>query len=143
MGFLEALHWANGTPDEVVAIVGLDPATPPFYEVMPPPRLMPSLIAFSGRTGLLRLAPSICRGAPAADHLTEAEMAAYCSIMARRTLTADMLAEIKATRANARLVAAEGAGGAYRLLDAGHYVHNEAADLIAEESRGFLERIER
>jgi pimeloyl-ACP methyl ester carboxylesterase len=173
MGFLEALHWANGSPDEVAAIVGLDPATPPFYAVMPPPRVMPSLIAFTGRTGLLRLAPSICRGAPAATHLTEAEMAAYCSIMVRRTLTADMLAEVKATQANARLVAAEGipdvpfyffisngegqavdnwgeilvsyaeaAGGEYRMLDVGHYVHNEAADVIAEESRAFLEGIE-
>jgi hypothetical protein len=84
-----------------------------------------------------------------------------------------MLAEVKATQANARLVAAEGipdvpfyffisngegqavdnwgeilvsyaeaAGGEYRMLDVGHYVHNEATDVIAEESRVFLEGIE-
>lgn len=174
MSGLEALHWANRYPDEVAAIIGLDPATPPIYEIMPPPRLMLSLVAFTGRTGLLRLAPFICRGAAAANHLTEAETAAYCSIMYRRTLTADVLAEIEVTQANARLVAAEGipdvpfyvfisngdglpmdnwgkilaayveaAGGEYRMLDVGHYVHNEATNLIADESRTFLQQIER
>lgn len=174
MSGLEALHWANRYPDEVAAIIGLDPATPPIYEIMPPPRLMLSLVAFTGRTGLLRLAPFICRGAAAANHLTEAETAAYCSIMYRRTLTADVLAEIEVTQANAQLVAAEGipdvpfyvfisngdglpmdnwgeilaayveaAGGEYRMLDVGHYVHNEATDLIADESRTFLQQIER
>jgi len=174
MGALEALHWANRYPDEVAAIVGLDPATPPVYEIMPPPRLMPSLVAFTSRTGLLRLAPFICREAPAAKHLTEAETAAYCSLMVRRTMTADVLAEIKVTQANAERVAAEGipdvplyvfisngdgvpvenwseilanyvesAGGQYSLLDVGHFVHNEATDLIADESRAFLQQIGR
>jgi pimeloyl-ACP methyl ester carboxylesterase len=172
MSGLEALHWANRYPGEVAAIIGLDPATPPIYEVLPPPRLQLALVGFTARTGLLRLAPFICHQAPAANHLTAAETAAYCSIMYRRTLTADMLAEIEATQANARQVAAEGipdvpfyvfisngdglpmdnwgevltayveaAGGQYKMLDVGHYVHNEAAAVIAEESREFLRRI--
>jgi pimeloyl-ACP methyl ester carboxylesterase len=107
MGALEAIHWANRYPDEVAAIVGLDPAVPPIYEVMPPPRLKMALLSFIGRTGLLRLAPSVCLESPAADHLTEAEMAAYCSILYRRTFTADMWAEAEATQANAQRVAAE------------------------------------
>jgi pimeloyl-ACP methyl ester carboxylesterase len=173
MSALEALHWANRYPDEVAAIIGLDPAVPPVYEVMPPPGLMPSVAAFTARTGLLRLAPFICRGAPVADHLTEAEMAAYCSIMVRRTLTADVLAEIEVAPANAQRVAAEGipdvplaffisngdgvpvdnwgeilaayaeeTGGQYTMLDVGHFVRNEAPDLIADESRTFLQQIE-
>ena len=108
MSGLEALHWANRYPDEVAAIIGLDPATPPIYEVMPPPRLQLALVSFIGQTGLLRLAPSVCLESSAANYLTEAETSAYCSIMYRRTLTADMRAEVEATQANARLVAAEG-----------------------------------
>ncbi len=108
MSGLEALHWANRYPEEVAAIVGLDPAVPPVYEVLPPPRLMLALVAFTARTGLLRLAPPICQGAAAVNHLTAEETAVYCSIMYRRTLTADMLAEINITQANAELVAAAG-----------------------------------
>ena len=173
MSGLEALHWANRYPDEVAAIIGLDPAVPPIYEVMPPPRLMLSLVAFTSRTGLLRLVPSMCRESAVVDHLTDAETSAYCSIMYRRTFTADVLAEAEATQANARQVAAEGipdvpmtffisngegltvdnwgeilvayaeeSGSTYRMLDVGHYVHHDAADLIAEESRLFLQHIE-
>lgn len=108
MGALEAVHWANRHPDEVAAIIGLDPAVPPIYEIMPPQRLMVTLVSFIGQTGLLRLAPSICLESPAANYLTEAEMSAYCSIMVRRTFTADMQAEVEAVQANARRVAAEG-----------------------------------
>jgi pimeloyl-ACP methyl ester carboxylesterase len=108
MGALEAVHWANRYPDEVAAIVGLDPAVPPIYEIMPPPRAKIALLSFIGRTGLLRLVPSVCLESPPADYLTEAEMGAYCSIMVRRTFTADMWAEAEATQANAQWVAAEG-----------------------------------
>lgn len=108
MSGLEAIHWANRYPDEVAAIIGLDPAVPPTYEIMPPPRLQLALLSFIGRTGLLRLVPSIRRELPATAYLTEAEMSAYYSIMVRRTFTADMRAEVEATQANAQQVAAEG-----------------------------------
>jgi pimeloyl-ACP methyl ester carboxylesterase len=175
MSGLEALHWANRHPDEVAAIIGLDPAVPPVYEVLPPPRLLLALVAFTARTGLLRLATPICHEAAAVNHLSAAETAVYCSIMYRRTLTADMLAEIDITQANAELVAAAGIpdvplylfisngadsavpnwvellmayaedapNGRYQLLDVEHYVHNLAPDLIATESRAFLQQLER
>jgi pimeloyl-ACP methyl ester carboxylesterase len=108
MSGLEAVHWAHRYPDDVAAIIGLDPAMPPIYEIMPQQRLVPALASFIGRTGLLRLVPAVCLESPAADYLTEAEMSAYCSIMVRRTFTADMRAEVEATRANAQQVAAEG-----------------------------------
>jgi pimeloyl-ACP methyl ester carboxylesterase len=108
MSALEAVHWANRYPDEVAAIIGLDPAVPPIYEIMPPPRLKMVLLSFIGRTGLLRLAPSICLESPAANYLSETDMSAYCSIMYRRTFTADMRAEAESTQANAQRVAAEG-----------------------------------
>ena len=34
MGFLEALHWASKYPEEVSALVGLDPAVPEVYQLM-------------------------------------------------------------------------------------------------------------
>jgi pimeloyl-ACP methyl ester carboxylesterase len=172
MSGLEALHWGNRYPDELAAIVGLDAAVPPIYEILPPPRLSLALVAFTARIGLLRLAPFLCEGAPAAAYLSAEEVEIYCSIMYRRTLTADMLAEIEITQANARQVAADGipavplyffisngdglpmdnwgeilaayaaaAGGEYLTLDVGHYVHSEAPDLVAAETRAFVQRI--
>lgn len=172
MSGLEAIHWANRYPDEVTAIVGLDPATPPIYEVMPPPRLTMALVAFIARTGLLRLTPFLCQEAPSARYLTEDEVATYCSIMYRRTLTADMITEVEITQENARLVASHGVpnlpffvfisngaglpmdnwgevlstyvttlGGETILLDAGHYVHGEVPELIAAETRAFIESL--
>lgn len=110
MSGLEALHWASRYPDEVTAIVGLDPAVPQIYELLPPPRLMLSLITFSARTGLIRLGEAICHesAAVATGQLTAEETDAYCSLFYRRTLTANMLAEIAAAQDNAQLVAAEG-----------------------------------
>ena len=108
MGVLEALHWANRYPDEVAAVIGLDPAVPPVYEVMPPQRMMMTVASFLTRTGLLRLAPSLCLESPAASYLTEDELAAYCSIMVRRTMSADVRAEVETTPTNAQRVAAEG-----------------------------------
>jgi len=172
MSGLEALHWGNRYPDEVAAIVGLDPATPPIYEILPPPRLTLALVTFAARTGLLRLAPFLCHGSSSADYLSAEEVDIYCSIMYRRTLTADMLAEIEITQDNAKRVAADGipdvplyffisngnglpmdnwgellaayaaaGGGEYLMMDVGHYVHSEAPDLVAAETRAFLQRI--
>ena len=110
MSGLEALHWANRYPDEVVAIVGLDPAVPPVYEVLPPPRLVLALVTFSARSGLLRLVPSLCREAPPVTrgYVSAEETDAYCAVLFGRTMTRDMLAEISVTQANAKLVASEG-----------------------------------
>ncbi len=110
MGGLEALHWANRYPDEVVAIVGLDPAVPPVYEVLPPPRLVLALVTFSARSGLLRLVPSLCHEAPPVSrrYVSAEETDAYCAVLFGRTMTRDMLAEVSAAQANAELVAAEG-----------------------------------
>ncbi|NLW98286.1 MAG: alpha/beta hydrolase [Actinomycetales bacterium] len=171
MSGLEALHWASRHPDEVVAIVGLDPSTPRIYEEPPPSGLMLSMISLAGRTGLIRLAPSLCRETPAIRHLDAEEADAYCSLVYRRTLTDDMRAEIDITQANADAVAAEGipdvpmylfistgeglpvgwvevlmeyaeaAGGRYERLDVGHYVHGEDPDVIATRTRDFLHEL--
>lgn len=172
MSGLEAIHWANLYPDEVAAIVGLDPAVPQTYVDQPPPRAMLAAINFASRSGLIRLAPSICMESPAVSqgHLTAEETDAFCSLLYRRTLTPNMLAEVDATESNAEQVAGHGIpavplyffisngeelplenwgellaayaeeaeNGRYLVLDVGHYVHNLAADVIAEESRAFI-----
>lgn len=175
MSALEALYWAVLYPQEVAGIVGLDPAVPQTYVDQPPPRAMLTAITFTARSGLVRLAPSICMGSPAVSqgHLAAAEAAAFCSLINRRTLTSDMLREVDAAQANAQQVAAHGIpavplyffisngkelavenwgeiltayvgeapDGHYRVLDVGHYIHNLAADVIAAESRAFINTI--
>ncbi|TVQ19894.1 MAG: alpha/beta hydrolase [Spirochaetaceae bacterium] len=110
MSGLEALYWATVYPDEVAAIVGLDPAVPPVYEVLPPPRLILTLVAFSARTGLLRLFPSLCRDTPPVTrgYVSAQEVDGYCAILFGRTMTNDMIEEILITQANAELVASHG-----------------------------------
>lgn len=172
MSALEALHWGNRYPNEVAAIVGLDPATPPVYEILPMSRESLTLVVFVARTGLLRLAPFLCEESLSAAYLSVEEVDIFCSIMYRRTLTDDMLAEIEITQDNAKQVAADGipdvpiyffisngndlpidnwgeilaayavaGGGEYLIMDVGHYVHSEAPDLVAAETRAFLQRI--
>jgi pimeloyl-ACP methyl ester carboxylesterase len=110
MSGLEALHWAHSYPDEVAAIVGLDPAVPPVYAERPPPTILLRLAAFTARSGLLRLVPAICHASPAVSegHLTAEETVVYCAMMYRRTWSPNMLAETEITQANARQVAAQG-----------------------------------
>lgn len=110
MSGLEALHWADLYPEEVVAIVGLDPAVPPVYAENPPPRLMITLGTFIARSGLLRLVPALCHGSEAVSqgHLNDEETAATCALLYRRTWSANMLSEVAVTQANAAQVAAQG-----------------------------------
>jgi pimeloyl-ACP methyl ester carboxylesterase len=107
---LEAIHWANRYPDEVAAIVGLDPSVLAVYAEIPPPRTLLRLAAFIAHSGLLRLAPAVCYGSPAVSegHLTAEETAVYCAMIYRRTWSANMLAETEITQANARQIAAQG-----------------------------------
>lgn len=172
MSGLEALYWAQMYPQEVAAIVGLDPAVPSVYEKIPPPRVYLAMVAFASRTGLLRLFPSLCRNAPPVTqgYLSTEQTAAYCSILFGRTMTREMLSEISLAQTNAELVASRGvpdvpiylfvsdgsdvavpdwrellveyaetAGGRYRLLDVSHYVHLFATEIIAAETRSFLQ----
>lgn len=83
---------------------------PPVYAELSPPRLRLALVAFTARTGLLRLVPAICHGSEAVSqgHLTADETAAHCAVLHRRTMSANMLAEIDVTQTNAEQVAVQG-----------------------------------
>ena len=107
MSGLEAIRWAQIYPEEVEAIIGLDPAIPDSYEVMQlpskPAKVMATLFA---RSGMIRLVPSIANSSAAiqSGELSKKDMETYRSIFYRRTATANMLDEVVHVRENAEIV---------------------------------------
>lgn len=59
MSGIEALHWAQMYPDEVMAIIGLDMAVPESYEDYNINIPMITLAAFAANVGITRWIPSI------------------------------------------------------------------------------------
>ncbi|MCZ2259538.1 alpha/beta fold hydrolase [Sporosarcina sp. G11-34] len=107
MSGLEAIRWAQKYPEEVEAIIGLDPAIPSVYEVLPIPSPLSMIAATAfARTGLIRLIPPIVNSSAAIEsgYLSEEDMVTYRSLFYRRTLTANMREEVKQVQANAKKV---------------------------------------
>lgn len=107
MSGLEAIRWAQKYPEEVAAIIGLDPAVPEVYDVLPiPSSVSMGAAAVFARTGLIRLVPSIVNDSAAiqSGNLSEEDMATYRSLLYRRTLTSNMIEEVKQVQANAEEV---------------------------------------
>jgi len=105
MSGIEALYWAQRFPDEVKAIIGLDMAVPAAYESYPINMPLIYLSSFAAKTGLIRWIP----GAADSDAikngtLTDEEKELYKAIFYRRTLTNNMINEIKEIRGNAKKV---------------------------------------
>lgn len=167
---LEALYWANRYPEEVAAIIGLDPLVPAYHEVGEDDASLSPVVTVLARTGLMRSGPDVfAENFPAAvaGHLSEREAEVAETIFMRRTNTPNMYAEIDALAENVRLVLAEGkpnvpfhvfisdqgtaawqesltayaeaTGGEHFLLDAGHYLHLDEPEVIAETSRALIE----
>ncbi len=110
MAALEALYWAHQYPREVRGIVGIDPAVPETYEyisIPPYPILRTlSLFASAGVTRLLPLgerSPILQMG-----HLGAEDADLYRELIYRRTLTGNMLAELRVVKDSARRVGALG-----------------------------------
>jgi|SRR5690625_463292 len=107
MSGLEAIRWAQQYPDEVEAIIGLDPAIPESYQSMNlPSSFIQSIVAFTSRTGLLRLFPSVANSSAAieSDKLSADDQKTYRAIFHRRTLTKNMRVEVKQVQENAAKV---------------------------------------
>lgn len=178
MSGIEALYWAQKYPDEVAAIVGLDPAIPEVYEYYPlPSKFMMGLTTFAARIGITRVFPSIADSSSAIkeNHLSEHEKDIYRALFYKNTQSSNMNEEIKMIVENARKVSNGGIpdvpmyffisngkdlplddwgtylvsyidrvkDGKYMILDYGHYIHNEAPDIIAEKSVEFIENMAR
>jgi pimeloyl-ACP methyl ester carboxylesterase len=111
MGALEAISWANQYPEEVLAIIGLDPAVPESYQYLPkPPSIMINLLAILARTGVTRLSPDVCNDSLSIHeaYLSSREAETFCAIFYRSTLTNPMRQEIKVVEKNAVQVEKQG-----------------------------------
>ena len=111
MSALEAIRWAQKYPDEVTSIIGLDPAVPEAYDVMPDTFITTmAAAAIFARTGMIRLVPSLVESSAAirSGHLSEEDMATYQSLLYRSTLTSNMIDETKQVQANAEKVEKSG-----------------------------------
>ncbi len=162
---LEAIHWASLYPEEITAIIGLDPLVPQYQVQTEEEPDLSRIISVLASTGLMRQQPGVCRDnfeAIRKGHLTEEEIEVACSIFFRRTLTDNMWEEADMIAANAQLILEQGkpevpfhafisgegeekwqdtlstyakeAGGKYYILEAGHYLHLDLPELIAETS---------
>lgn len=104
MSGIEALYWANKYPDEIKAIIGLDPAVPEFYESMKVNNAVLSFAKFGAEIGITRFIPSIVDSSAAIKYgnLTDEEKELYRIIFYRRTATTSMLNETKSIKKNAK-----------------------------------------
>lgn len=111
MSGIEALYWAEKYPDEVAAIVGLDPAVPDAYEnYRMPNKIVLNLSAFAAEIGFTRFIPSICNSSAAIQggSLTDDEKEIYRAIFYRRTATKTMFNELECIQESAEKVDAMG-----------------------------------
>ncbi|MGE7109747.1 alpha/beta fold hydrolase [Lysinibacillus sp. NPDC047702] len=105
MSGIEALYWAQIYPDEVKAIVGLDMAVPAAYEDYNINMPMIHLSAFAAKIGITRWIPGLSESdAMKYGNLTEQEKELYKVIFYRRTVTKNMINEIKNIKANAKKI---------------------------------------
>ncbi|MCR3956267.1 MAG: alpha/beta hydrolase [Gudongella sp.] len=109
MSGLEAIYWAQKYPDEVKAIIGLDPSVPETYDLLPQPNdAQLGFLHFISKIGLTRLMPEaeLSKNLPLmdSDDLSEEEKKKYKAMFFRSTLTKDMLREVEYLEENSRIV---------------------------------------
>lgn len=105
MSGIEALYWSQKHPEEIEAIVGLDMATPNAYDGYPINFPLIKLAAYAANRGITRWIPKLAENdAINYGTLTDDEKALYRSIFYNRTLTTNMLNEIKMIKQNAKRV---------------------------------------
>lgn len=108
---LESIYWANLYPEEVKAIVGLEPLVPEYYEKTKKEPSFSRVIDFLMKTGLARNQPDIFENnfhAMNKGHLTEDEAEIAKTIFFRRVQTKNMWEEINMLPANSKTVYEKG-----------------------------------
>ncbi len=107
MSGIEALYWAEVHPDEVKAIVGLDMAVPTAYEDYDINMSMIYLSSLAAKIGVTRWIPGLSESdAMKYGNLTKQEKELSKVIFYRRTVTKNMINEVKQIKANAEKVGA-------------------------------------
>lgn len=108
MSGIEALYWAQRYPNEVKAIIGLDPTIPEVYEAYPLPSSgMMSLTSLGARMGITRFFPGIVDSSAAIkeNHLSTQEEVMYRALFYKNTQTSNMNEEVRMIKQNAAKVA--------------------------------------
>lgn len=110
MSGLEAIYWAQKYPDEVKAIIGLDPATPETIDIIAEPqKIQLYFMYFISRIGLARFMPEseIGENLPLmkSNELSEKDKNQYLAVFYKSAFTKDMLREISYLKGNAEAVA--------------------------------------
>ena len=108
---LESIYWAKNYPQEVEAIIGLDPLTPEYAKKDGDPPTFSRLIDFLAGSGLIRNQPSVFEeNFPAMREglLTEQEAEVARSIFFRRIQTENMWNELEMVSKNADTVLESG-----------------------------------
>jgi pimeloyl-ACP methyl ester carboxylesterase len=113
MSGLEAIYWAQKYPEEVKAIVGLDPLIPEAFEVMPEPQktqLYPMFII--SRLGISRFMPEadveVNLPLIKSDDLTEEDKQQYLAVFYKSAFSKDMLREVDYLKTNVERIRENG-----------------------------------
>lgn len=111
MSGLEAIYWAQVYPQEVKAIIGLDPTTPEIlnYETDVPSSAQLKVMYYVSRMGISRFMPEADLEATfpvlAAGDLSQQDREQFIAMFYRSSYTKDMLREVEFLSANAETVA--------------------------------------
>lgn len=108
---LEALYWAILYPEEIEAIIGLDPLVPGYVEQAEEKLSLSLMITLLTRTGLVRNQPDVFENnfhAVKKGHLTKAEAEIAKTIFFRRVQTKNMWEEVDMVDKNSKIVAEQG-----------------------------------
>ena len=111
MSGLEAIYWAQVYPEEVEAIIGLDPTTPEIFdhETEAPSKGQLTLMYYVSRMGISRFMPDsdleINFPVLATGDLSQQDRDQFVAMFYRSAYTKDMLREIEYLPANASTVA--------------------------------------
>ena len=110
MSGLEAIYWVQKYPDEVKAIIGLDPCTPETFDILPKPeKRQLNFMYFISRIGLSRFMPEseVGKNLPLmkSDELSEEEKNQYLAVFYKSAFTKDMLREVNYIKDNAEIIA--------------------------------------
>jgi pimeloyl-ACP methyl ester carboxylesterase len=102
MSGIEALYWVQKYPDEITAIVGLDPAMPVFYEDV---KINIGAVKFGlslVNSGFIKLLPGLYKTIPAIKYgsLTDNEKTEYKNLFYERAITNDMVNEAMMIKEN-------------------------------------------
>lgn len=110
MSGLEAIYWAQKHPDEVKAIIGLDPCTPEAVEILPEPEKTQLYAMYLvSRAGITRFMPDsdleVSLPLIGSEDLSDEDKQKYVAAFYRSALSKDMLSEMDYLKDNAKTVA--------------------------------------